>query len=179
MIELTVQNAGLGQVGDPTVDNDARIQHVWPNSLDFLGEFHVGNDEAKVIFRLQQHADADVTQRNRQQQFNDRKIGPLLQVLAKQERFEHHAQRIGEEQPDQDAEIDAGDDVKPLLGKQDVTEDQCQGRQDDRREEQIRVRTHEPFKGGGLHHRYGHSRRCQDKDATQDPKTHSFTQEVD
>ena len=124
MISWLSRMLRFDQVGDPTVDDHARIEHVRLDPFHLLGKFHVGNDEAKVIFGLQEHADADVTQRHGQEEFDDRKVLALLQVIAQHERFEHDAQCIREKQPDQNAEIDTADDIQPLMRQQNVPNDQ-------------------------------------------------------
>ena len=60
--QLVVDDARFDDVGDPAVDHHARVEHVRLEPFHFLGELDVGNDEAEVVLRLQQHADAGVAQ---------------------------------------------------------------------------------------------------------------------
>ena len=55
-----VDHAGLGNVGDPAVDHDRGVEHERTRPFDLFREFHVGDDEPKVILGLQQRRDADV-----------------------------------------------------------------------------------------------------------------------
>ena len=50
--EGTVDNFRIHDVGDPTVDNDARVEYQRFHALDVTLEFNVRNDEPKIIARL-------------------------------------------------------------------------------------------------------------------------------
>ena len=52
--ELIVEYVRLDQIGDPPVDHDARIEDIRLEPFDFLREFDIGNDETKIVLRLDQ-----------------------------------------------------------------------------------------------------------------------------
>ncbi len=58
---------GLGKVGDPAVNNHAGIKHKRTVPFDLTLKFDVGNDEAEIVLRLDQRADADVGEECRRQ----------------------------------------------------------------------------------------------------------------
>ena len=49
-----VDHPGLGDVGDPAVDDDRGVQDQRPRTLDLLGELDVGDDEPEVVLGLEQ-----------------------------------------------------------------------------------------------------------------------------
>ncbi len=55
--QFRIEHIGLDHVGDSSVDDGAGIQNVRAAALDFLRKLHVGDDEAKVIFSVQQPGD--------------------------------------------------------------------------------------------------------------------------
>src|SRR5439155_9675429 len=60
--ELVVEDVRLDQVGDAAVDHHAGVEDVGLEALHFLREFDVGNDEAEIVLRLNEDADADVAE---------------------------------------------------------------------------------------------------------------------
>ncbi len=62
MINWLSKQVGLDHVGDPAVDDHAGVEDVGPAALDLLGELDVGDDEAEVVLRLHQQADAGVAE---------------------------------------------------------------------------------------------------------------------
>ena len=74
--QLVVEDLGLDDVGDPAVDHDAGVEHEGLQPFDFLGELDVGNDEAEIVVRLHQQADADVAQHHAQRQVDRRHDRP-------------------------------------------------------------------------------------------------------
>ena len=41
------------EVRDAAIDNNARIEHQWPTALQLFGKFDIGDNEPKVVLRLQ------------------------------------------------------------------------------------------------------------------------------
>ncbi len=48
-----VDHPRLGDVGDPPVDHDRRVEHQRTRAFDLLREFHVGDDEPKIVLGLE------------------------------------------------------------------------------------------------------------------------------
>ena len=51
---------------------DRGVEHQRARPLDFLGELHVGDDEPEVVLGLEQRADADVADDDREERRDDR-----------------------------------------------------------------------------------------------------------
>ena len=60
-----IDDARLGDVGDPPVDHDRGIEHQRTRAFDLLREFHVGDDEPKIVLGLEERRDADIADEDR------------------------------------------------------------------------------------------------------------------
>ena len=116
--QLAVEDFCLDHVGDSSVDHHARIQDKGLQPLHFLGKFHIGNNETKIVAGLHQQADAQVAQNDTQRQI-DR--GPIrLQNRMRRQRQPHD---IGQEKADNRAEIHARDHVQLLVADKNIGRD--------------------------------------------------------
>ncbi len=66
--QLAVQHLRLHHIRDAAVDDHAGIQNEWLEPFNLFAEFDIGNNKAKIILGLQQHADAGITDTHPQDQ---------------------------------------------------------------------------------------------------------------
>jgi hypothetical protein len=66
--EPRLEDSGLGQVGDPAVDDARGVEHVGPEATDIAGELDERDQEAEVVPRLQEQTRADVAEHGAEDQ---------------------------------------------------------------------------------------------------------------
>ena len=130
--QLLVEQMGFDHVGDPAVDDHARVEDARAAPLHLLGELDVGDDEAEVVLGLHQEADAGVAEHHGQQQLHDAAdlCDQLLVGVGKQ-RGQGQAGHVGHEQPHDQAHVDRRDHVELLAADGHVEADHAQRQQDD------------------------------------------------
>ena len=70
--QLCIENSRIHHVSDSAINDDARVENQWPNTFDLFGELDIWNNESKIVLRLNEHRDTDVTDSNRDQQLDVR-----------------------------------------------------------------------------------------------------------
>src|SRR5262249_4512286 len=114
-------------------DDHAGIQNQRPSPLDLFREFHVGNDEAKVVLGLKKRRYREVTTDERYQETHG--LGKVLgERAAVEDRFNGHGEQGAKHQAPQQAEVDGRDGCDLLIAYEQITGDGYDTDQQDQRE---------------------------------------------
>ena len=132
-----VDHAGLGDVGDPAVDDDRGVEHQGPRSLDLLGELDVGDDEAEIVLGLEQRGDADVAHEDHEDA-RDSHVDLVVQVELHR-RLDRVVDEVAQEDADDHPEVEGGDRLDALPRREQVAGDHSDGGDHHADEDDVRI----------------------------------------
>ena len=135
--QAVVEDVRLGKLGQPAVDDAARVENQWFDPLKVPRELHIRNHETKVILRLQQNTHAGITKGDQDPERNVRSIR-IDAARIVDERSEREHQEIGENNADQKTKVDRRNNLNPLARDEQIQKNHPAGDQEHPGKDQIR-----------------------------------------
>ena len=130
--QRVIEDARFDKVRDTSVNHDAGVEHVWLHAFDLFRELDVGDDEPEVVASLDEHADAEVTEHDADDELD--RILVVRDLVLRHQRINDEADHPRQKQTDQNSEIDTADHVDSLARRRGINDnDRHGGRRQSRR----------------------------------------------
>ena len=170
--EPALEQARLGEVGDPSVDDRGGIEDVGAEPTDVPGELDVGNEEAEVVAGLEEQARAEVAQNGAEDDGQPRPDRAV--AVGREDRRQRQHRDVGQEHAHEEAEVDGGDRGQVLALDAGIDPHHRQRQRDHRRQHAPRQPLGGMPHGVGAEDRHGDPDRDHHEQGAQDDKGHGI-----